>query len=43
VVAHLARHIISDRTLWCWGSNADGAIGDGTAWRYELTRVTDAR
>ena len=29
----------ADQTLWCWGRNEWGQIGDNHAWRAELVRV----
>lgn len=28
-----------DGTLWCWGSDSDGQLGDGRSWRANLVVV----
>jgi alpha-tubulin suppressor-like RCC1 family protein len=29
----------TDGTLYCWGNNDEGGLGDGTAWRAQLARL----
>jgi alpha-tubulin suppressor-like RCC1 family protein len=29
----------SDGTMWCWGNDQDGTLGDGQAWRTRPTLV----
>ncbi len=29
----------SDHTLWCWGFNMSGQLGDGTAWRAQAIQI----